>query len=59
MQYFRRFKIWDWEVEKARKKGLRVNERPISVERLVNECTPESDRMDARIMYEITGKKQD
>ena len=34
------------------------NKRPISVERMVNECEPETDMIDARILYEMTGKKQ-
>ena len=35
-----------------------LNKRPISVERLVNECEPEKNSIDARILYEMTGKKQ-
>ena len=65
VQYFRRFKVWDWEVDLSNKdrrtKGsshFSNNERPISVERLVNECEPETDRVDARLLYEIIGKRQ-
>ena len=74
VQFFRRFKVWDWEVDlNSRASRLRkddalggggaggdvdLHERPISVDRLVNECQPETSEIDARILYEITGKKQ-
>ena len=60
VQYFRRYCIKDYELD-FKDKGVddKAVNREMSFNRLVNQCEPEHDPLDKRIVYEMTGQKLD
>lgn len=60
VQYFKRYTIKDYELN-FKVKGVddKAPSREMSVNRLVNQCEPEQDPLDKRIVYEMTGQKLD
>ena len=60
VQYFKRYTIKDYELN-FKVKGVddKAPSREMSVNRLVNQCEPEQDPLDKRIVYEMTGQRLD
>lgn len=50
--YFRRYTIHDYQLGKE---DERLFERGLANDRIINECEPEANELDKRILYELTG----
>ena len=53
--YFRCYTIEDYQVEQSRS----IEKRGITEKRIISECEPDTNDLDKRILYELTGIKLD
>lgn len=51
VKYFKRYNIVDSQIDKE------CHHKSMSIDRIVDECKPDEDPIDRRILYELTGRK--